>query len=374
MPELGSIIAAAVADGGIPGAVAALGRGPATLETAAAGLADTTPGAERPMTPGTVFDLASLTKVVSTTTLVLTLAAAGSLSLDAPAGRYLPDVPWDVTIRQLLSHTSGLPATVKFYETCSSRAELLDALFATRLEAPPGTRVAYSDLGFITLGEVIVSVTGSPLDAAFRRLVGEPLGLADTCFRPPGPPPAFAATEFRDDGTPWTGVVHDENARVMDGVAGHAGLFGTAADLARFASWWVSPSDSGPVPVTLRREAERCQTAGLPGDGNLPGRRGLGWVLPGDRFDILAGAWPPTAVSHTGYTGTSLALDPVSGLWLILLTNRVHVTRDPAAIRALRRAAHTAAAGVLLLLSAATRVRRGSRCRCGRRGRWGAGW
>lgn len=357
LDEIGRIIAGAVAAGGVPGAVAAAGRGSVTLGTWTAGLADTTPGAERPMTVDTVFDLASLTKVVATTTVVLALVASGSLELDEPVRRYLPTAPWDVTVRQLLAHTSGLPGSVKFYEWCSTRAAVLQALFATALEALPGTRVAYSDLGFMTLGEMVASVTGSPLDAVFRQVVGEPLGLADTCFNPGGSPSRFAATEFREDGTPWAGVVHDENARVMGGVAGHAGLFAPVADLARFAAWWVSSSGEGPVPAALRREAETCQTAGLPGDdggggglkgAGLDGCRGLGWVKPGDPADILAGAWPGSAVSHTGFTGTSIALDPASGAWLVLLTNRVQFTRDPTAVRALRRAVHTAAAKALL--------------------------
>jgi CubicO group peptidase (beta-lactamase class C family) len=373
---VGEIISGAVASGGIPGVVAAAGRGPVTLGTWTAGLADTTPGARRPMTPGTVFDLASLTKVVSTTTITLSLAAAGDIRLDDPVGRYLPAAPWDVTVRQLLAHSSGLPGSVKFYEWCATRDELLGALYATPLEAPPGTGVDYSDLGFMTLGEMISSVTGSPLDAAFRDLVSGPLGMAGTCFGPAGPPELFAATEFRDDGTPWTGIVHDENARVMGGVAGHAGVFAPVANLARFAAWWVSSAD-GPVPAALRREAETCQTPGLlarqrfpsqpaptdhvpptnrprptsrPASPDRPpgGRRGLGWVRPGDRFDILAGAWPETAVSHTGFTGTSIALDSASGAWLVLLTNRVQFGRDVTAIRALRRAVHIAAAEALI--------------------------
>ncbi|MBO0803685.1 MAG: beta-lactamase family protein [Nocardiopsaceae bacterium] len=354
LDEIGRIIAAAVEGDGIPGVVAAAGRGSSTLGTWAAGLADTTPGAERAMATGTVFDLASLTKVVSTTTVVLALAAAGEFRLDDPAGRYLPSFTAlreaGVTIRQLLAHTSGLPSTVKFYERCASRKELLDRLFVTPLQVPPGTRVAYSDLGFMALGEMVSSVAGEPLDAVFRRVVSEPLGLAETGFLPAGPPSRFAATEFRDDGTPWTGVVHDENARVMDGVAGHAGLFSTAADLARFAAWWVSSGDVDVdvVPVASRREAESCQTPGLEGDGGMRGRRGLGWVKPGDRFDILAGAWPSSAVSHTGFTGASVALDSASGAWLVVATNRVHASRDPAAIRAFRHALHTAAAQALL--------------------------
>jgi CubicO group peptidase (beta-lactamase class C family) len=158
---------------------------------------------------------------------------------------------------------------------------------------------------------------------------------------PSGPLRRFAATELRDDGTPWIGVVHDENARAMGGVAGHAGLFSTAFDLARFAGWWVGPED-GPVPVRLRRQATTCQTAGLPGQDGFPGRRGFGWVCPGDRFDILSGVWPRTSVSHTGFTGTSLALDHVSGRWVVLLTNAVHFGRDATAVKALRRAVHAA--------------------------------
>lgn len=346
-------VARPASDGGIPGIVAAAGRGPSVLGTWTAGRADTVTGA--PVTPETVFDLASLTKVVSTTTLVLSLAGSGALDLDAPASYYLPRVPWEaVTIRRLLSHTSGLPPTVTFYETCSSRSALLDALFATPLEAPPGTRAAYSDLGFMALGEVVSRVCGLDLDVAFQSLVARPLGLTATGYLPSGPPSRFAATEFRADGTPWKGIVHDENARAMDGVAGHAGLFAPVADLARWASWWVSSSDEV-IPARLRREAETCQTAGrsgsgcLPGDGGLPGRRGLGWVLRGDRYDSLAGAWPDSAVSHNGFTGTSLALDPESGAWFVLLTNRVHYGRAESAgsIKSLRRAAHTAAANLL---------------------------
>ena len=137
--------------------------------------------------------------------------------------------------------------------------------------------------------------------------------------------------------------MHDENARLMGGVAGHAGLFSTVADLARFAGWWVSAADDGPVAQArgLRRAAESSQTAGLGGG------RGLGWVCAGDRFDILGGHWPASAVSHTGFTGTSLALDSPSGAWVVLLTNAVHSGRDNTAIKALRRDVHGAVAAGL---------------------------
>ena len=337
LAHVGSLIDDAVAAGRVPGVVAAVGRGPSTLGSWVAGYADTTIRPARPMRADTVFDLASLTKVVATTTVTLALAGSGRLGLDDPVSGYLP-VMWDVSVRQLLSHTSGLPATVKFYEWCTDRDQLLRDLYATPLEAPPGSRVAYSDLGFMALGEIAGRVTGEPLDVLFRRLVASPLGLRDTGYLPSGPTEGgFAATELRDDGTPWTGIVHDENAQVMGGVAGHAGLFATRPDLARFAAWWVS-GDDGPVPLSLRREAEKCQTLAL------NGRRGLGWTCVGDRYDMLGPSWPPSAVSHTGFTGTSLALESVSGLWAVLLTNRVHFGRDGSAIKALRLDVHAAVA------------------------------
>jgi len=356
LDAVGRILGAAVAGGvpgavgGVPGLTVAVGRGPRTLTSWVLGQADTvTP---RPVQPDTVFDLASLTKVVATTTVTLALAGQGVIGLDDRMVKHLPAATQlataEVTVRQLLTHTSGLPDSVKFYEWCADRDRLLRALYATPLEAPPGTRVTYSDLGFMMLGEMAAAVTGEPLDALFRRLVSEPLGMADTGYLSDslaGGPPAggFAATELRADGTPWIGVVHDENARVMGGVAGHAGLFSTAADLAKFAAWWVGHDDAaGPVPAALRRDSERCQTPGL------EGHRGLGWVRIGDRYDILGGAWPDSAVSHTGFTGTSLALDAPSGVWVVLLTNDVHYGRARGVIRPLREQVHAAVAAALL--------------------------
>jgi len=346
LARAGELIGAAAASGSVPGVVAAAGRGPRRQATWVAGQADTTPGSARLMSEDTGFDLASLTKVVATTTAVLTLAGRGQLALGDPVRRYLPGFAAfrerPAAIRDLLAHTSGLPATRRFYEWCASRDELLAELLATPAAAAPGTTVTYSDLGFIALGEIVSAVAGEPFDLVVRRLVTEPLGMSSTGFTPAAAPPGgFAATERRPDGTPWTGIVHDENARLMGGVAGHAGLFSTLADLAAFAAWWVSDA-GGPVPAGLRREAERCQTAGL------GGCRGLGWSKPGDGHSILAGRWPPTAVSHTGFTGTSLALDAASGVWVVLLTNAVHAGRDATAVQALRRDVHRAVAAALL--------------------------
>jgi len=356
LERIGDLLGEAAGTGRIPGAVAAVGRGPDMLGRWVTGWADTTPGSARPMAEDTVFDLASLTKLVGTTTLVLTLTGMGCPGLDDPVTDYLPRFAacreGPVTIRHLLTHTSGLPASVEFFRYCSSREEVLDALCRTPLEAPPGAQVTYSDLGFIALGEVARVVTGEPLDAAVRRLVTGPLGLRATRFVPldkteaPLDAPAWpaggvAATERREDGSPWTGIVHDENARASGGVAGHAGLFAPLADLVRFVQWWVSDA-AAPAPAALRRLAESDQTPGL------AGRRGLGWTRIGDRSDILGPAWPPPAVSHTGFTGTSLALEAASGVWVVMLTNAVHLGRDNRAIKALRRDVHAAVAAELL--------------------------
>jgi CubicO group peptidase (beta-lactamase class C family) len=335
--DAGDIIETAVRENRVPGIVAAIGRGPVTMATWVAGQADAMPGAQRPMRDGTLFDLASLTKVVGTATAVLALVGYGDLRLDDPAGRYLPFFPAlrDVTIEQLLTHTSGLPDTRKFYEWCSTADELRRDLHATPLEAAPGTRVAYSDLGYLALGEIVAGLAGEPLDAAVTLLVTGPLGMTRTGYNPAPGTGDFAATEPGPDGSAWTGVVHDENARLLSGVAGHAGLFAPVADLAAYAAWWVGHDDAV-VPAKLRREAERLHTAGL------GGCRGLGWVRQGDPDDILRGTWPPDSVSHTGFTGTSLALDPDSGTWAVLLTNAVHFGRDADRIRTLRREFHAA--------------------------------
>ena len=220
LDRIGALLDTAVGEGRVPGAVAAVGRGPVTLGRWVAGQADSKNG--RPIRAGTVFDLASLTKVVATTTATLALVGQGELKLGDPVGGYLPDAEacrdGQVTVAHLLTHTSGLPDSRTFYCWCGSRAELLRDLHQTALDEPPGSRVAYSDLGFMLLGEVVTAVAGEPLDAAVRRLVTGPLGLTATGFRPNGPAERFAATERRGDGTAWTGVVHDENARLMGGV------------------------------------------------------------------------------------------------------------------------------------------------------------
>ncbi|MGH3156737.1 MAG: serine hydrolase domain-containing protein [Streptosporangiaceae bacterium] len=335
--------AAAVLDryvrgGQIPGAVFTAGHPGQPAEVAAAGHAQLHGGPARLMHRDTLFDLASLTKVVATLPAVLRLAERGELGLDDRVASYLPGFTGErrdeITIRQLLAHTSGLPAEIKFWREYRDPGDALQAMLQVRLGYPPGARVVYSDIGFMLLGQVVATVTAMPLDAAVAELVTGPLALTRTCFRP-GPAQGAdqaASTELQPDGRALTGVVHDENARFFGGVAGHAGLFAPASDLARYLELaWLG--DGLLCPAT-RAAACRPQTEGT------GGRRGLGWVLRGDQADSLGSRWPATSATHTGFTGTSLAFDPVSGYWAVLLTNDVHLGRNRGVIRGVREAVH----------------------------------
>jgi CubicO group peptidase (beta-lactamase class C family) len=344
------VLDAAVRDGQTPGAVFLTGSPGLATEAAVAGQAQVHGGPARPMHRGTLFDLASLTKVAATLPAVLLLAERGDLALDDQVRRFLPGFTGErrdeITVRQLLAHTSGLPAEIKFWQLYTDPAEASRVMLGTRLEHPPGSTVVYSDIGFMLLGRVVHAVAGAPLDDVVARLVTGPLGMTRTGFRPDASAGAeqAAATGLQPDGstflagktipagTALCGIVHDENARFFGGVAGHAGLFAPAGDLARYLELgWLGDSLLSPA---TRAEACRLQTAGT------GGRRGLGWVLRGDAQDALGTRWPPTSATHTGFTGTSLAFDPASGYWAVLLTNDVHFGRGRGVIRGLREAAH----------------------------------
>ncbi|MFB7997309.1 serine hydrolase domain-containing protein [Streptomyces sp. NPDC056002] len=335
------LVRRAVEDGTVPGAVLITGRGAAgEVHTSSYGVTASGPSG-RSVTADTVFDLASLTKVVATLPAVLRLADRGELGLDDPVRRHLPAFRGSgkdqVTIRHLLSHTSGLPPHRDFWQLPGGPADRLTAVLREPLEHPPGSVVQYSDLGFILLGEIVARVTGAPLDSAVRDLVLDPLGLGTVRYLPPAEWRAHtAATEAGPDGEPKWGVVHDENAEGLGGVAGHAGLFGSAPDLAHYLrTCWLS--EGSVLSRRMRAEALTLQTRGL------NGARGLGWTLPGDAWDHMSPHWPASGAGHTGFTGTSLALDPVSGIWVVLLTNAVHYGRGARA-KTLRRVVHAAVA------------------------------
>jgi CubicO group peptidase (beta-lactamase class C family) len=297
-----------------------------------------------PMTAEVIFDLASLTKVVATLPSVLCLVARGELELDRPVGQVLPEFGHDgwktaVTIRRLLSHTSGLPAWLPLYLDARGPDEYVAAIARLEPAAPPGQQAIYSDLNFILLGEVVKRISGQDVAGFAASEIFTPLGMRDTLFRPP---PALrlriAATE-RGNGSEmgqageraasfpyWRheliwGEVHDGNAFYgLGGVAGHAGLFSTATDLARYGQMWLQRGSwrgTQVLPARLLAEATRPQAPG----------RGLGWLLAGPEprpETFPARGLSPSAYGHTGFTGTSLWIDPELELVVILLTNRVH--------------------------------------------------
>jgi CubicO group peptidase (beta-lactamase class C family) len=340
-PGVAAVLAAAVAARRVPGAVLVTGRGEDVTEVVVVGRAQAVAGPERAMTRETIFDLASLTKVVATLPAVLRLADLGEVGLDEPVRRYLPPFAGDgrdnVTVRHLLTHTSGLPAELPLWRSYTGPALAGAALLAAPLERAPGAAVVYSDAGFMLLGRIVEAVTGAGLDAAVADLVTGPLGLTRTGFCPDvSRHGECAATEVQLQGAALSGVVHDENARMFGGVSGHAGLFAPADDIARYlARGWLDP-DSPILSAKIRAAACRLQTAGT------DGRRGLGWVLPGDSIAQFGSRWPETVVGHTGFTGTAMSFDPVSGAWLVLLTNDVHYGRGRGTIGPLRNAAHDA--------------------------------
>ncbi|HIE52910.1 MAG TPA: class A beta-lactamase-related serine hydrolase [Armatimonadetes bacterium] len=318
-----------IAAGRIPGAVAVVLRAGEMVWQTAAGWAQVLP-ARRPMKYDTIFDLASVTKVVATTTAVMHLYQAGRLALDAPVAEYLPEFHSVPTVRHLLTHTSGLPAWKPFYREHSSPEAIFAAVCATPLEHKPGTKCTYSDLGFITLGVLVERVSGEPLNVYCHRHLFAPLGLSDTGFNPPPDKRSrCAATEE----CPWRGrilcgEVHDENAYACGGVAGHAGLFSTASDLAVFLH---SLLESLAPPAAGRQTAEVLSPATVrpmfaEQTGPAEERFWLGWKRLG--YGEGGPQSSPLSFGHDGFTGTLLWADPERELGVILLTNRVHPRRE----------------------------------------------
>lgn len=292
-----------------------------------------------PMRPDTIFDLASVTKLF-TSIAVLQLAEEGRVDLDAPVARYVPEFAAGgkeaVTVRQLLTHTSGLPAWLPLYQLPGTPPDRLQAVFQVQLQDPPGTVYRYSDLGLIVLGVLVERVSGLPLDRFVAERITGPLGMSETMFNPPAAlRERIAATEYQ----PWTGrgmvwgSVHDENAYSLGGVAGHAGLFSTARDLAVLAQALLNGGHYGKARILRPETVREMLTNQLPG---FPGNdHGLGWELnQGWYMDALAS---PVTAGHTGYTGTSLVIDPRSDTVVIFLTNRVHPTRNAGSINPWRR-------------------------------------
>ncbi|HET8656910.1 MAG TPA: serine hydrolase domain-containing protein, partial [Longimicrobiaceae bacterium] len=285
----------------------------------------------------TMYDLASLTKVVATTTAVMLLVEDGKMSLDAPVSLYLPEFSGGakdrVTIRQLLTHTSGLPAGVELWGTPD---EALYRAITTPLVREPGTRVEYSDIGFVVLFAAAQRAAGEPLPELLRRRVWAPLGMNSTMYAPGPDCTRCAPTLTRSDGSFYRGEVHDPIAHALGGVAGNAGLFSTAHDLARFAEMLAGGGELDGVRVLQRATVQKF-THRQPGAGT----RALGWDTPDPRGYGAAGLKiSPNAFGHTGYTGTSLWVDPDRNTWTVLLANRTFAPRASNEIQSVRRRVH----------------------------------
>lgn len=332
LPEAAArLLRSAVEAGTTPGAVAlAGGRWGAGDSPATTGAGDPSPasfGLQRddgsPATPDTRYDLASLTKVVATLPSILRLASEGELSLEDEVGKYFSNAGWfqtpslaNATIRQLLSHTSGLPAWRPLFAQLSTRQTALAAVLQTPVEHPG--KAVYSDLGFMLLGALVERVSGRRLDIFAQQTVFSPLQMNDTAFGPIAGVPLAATEECGWRGRLLEGEVHDENATVWEGIAGHAGLFGTAADLARYCRAWLE------LDTRLGREELLAEALSEQAVGEDGVRRGLGWLLAHDGGFAGRGA---TGYGHTGFTGTSLWLEPETESFAVLLTNRVHPHR-----------------------------------------------
>jgi len=314
------------------------------------------------VTPKTMYDIASLTKVVVTTTLVAKLAEgdfAVPLDLDNKIERYLPEwaagpqPEWRhrVTVRHLLTHTSGLPPFKEYWRTSKSKQDTLEKIFAEPLECEPGTKEVYSDLGIILMAEIIERLTGSTLDDLAKSFVFEPLGMTDSMYRPDKKLwPQIAPTEIDNNfrHRQVQGEVHDENAFAIGGVSGHAGVFSTAPDLAAFCQMLLNGGVYAHQRV-LRRATVMQFTVAQELSG---GKRTLGWAAPTEGGSS-GHYFSAHSFGHTGFTGTSIWIDPDRQVFVVLLTNRVYPTRENMKIAQVRPALHDAVMQALGFATAA---------------------
>jgi uncharacterized protein YbbC (DUF1343 family)/CubicO group peptidase (beta-lactamase class C family) len=337
----------AVASGEIPGVVVLVGRGDDVLMHRAYGSRGLLPHPV-PMTVDTIFDLASLTKPFGTTLAVMSLVEHGAIKLDAPLGRYLKefrDKQYNaITIRRLLTHSAGLAAYPPNKVVSGGFPRAASAIAKMPLDYPPGSGFQYSDTGFILLAEAVRRVSGAPLDRYLERTVFKPLGLADTSFHPKvSALPRVAPTEFVN-GVLLRGEVHDQRARLLGGVAGHAGLFSTSADLARIIRMLLNRGALDGQRIFEPATVKEMWETGL---DNHTGRA-LGWDVSSSFSKTMSPYFPEGSVGHSGFTGTAVWIDPPTRSYLIVLSNRVHPYGGGAArIRDLRIRV-TAAAGAQL--------------------------
>ncbi|MBP1655364.1 MAG: beta-N-acetylglucosaminidase [Bacteroidetes bacterium] len=336
------IVRAAIADSAFPAAQVAVVHRSVLLYNTAFGTYTYDP-ASRDIDLTTMFDLASCSKVVGATTAVMKLYDQGLINVDDPVSKYLPAFAEGekaaITIRHLLTHRAGFPPFRQFWKFCSTPEAMIDSAFATPLVSHPGDSTIYSDIGFITLGKVVERVSGVSLDAFLQREFFGPLGLRSTMYNPPSSlVDQIAPTEVD---TSWRkrlvrGEVHDENADFLGGVSGHAGLFSTSKDLAVLMTMLMEKGMYG------GRRYLNAGTIDLFTRNPAPGCRLLGWDVKSPTGSSAGGAFGPSSFGHTGFTGTSIWVDPERELCVIFLTNRVHPTRANTKISRVRPAVHDA--------------------------------
>ena len=328
---IAAVITKAIREGVFPGAVIEAGRAHGAFVRFMAGR-QTYEESSAPVDGDTIYDLASLTKVIGTTALMAGEVATGRMRLNDRVRRWVDGWTGEerqpVTLRDLLEHASGLPGHRKYFESRHGRASFEAAICEEPLEYQPRTSSIYSDPGFMLLGFAMENAAGESLDRQFDRWKKEHLSEDTELFYRPAKHlwPRIAPTENTEHGEERRGVVHDENAHALDGVGAHAGLFGTAAAVGACARWWMS---SPSLPLFAAKTT-------VPGSS-----RALGWdtMLPTSSCGTLMSA---TAIGHTGFTGTSLWIDHANDLYVVMLTNRVHPSRDGEGIQEARRALHDA--------------------------------
>ena len=318
-------VRAGIRDGLYPGAVVVVGRRDSIVYSRGYGHFTWNPASRVPDADSTYWDLASITKVVATAASAMRLVDRGKLDLDAPVRRYLPrfsgGLKNQVTVRMLLDHTSGLKSYAPLYKNArGKRSRMVALLYAQPLVRAPGDSAEYSDFNAMLLGLVIESVTGKPLDQVAEREVWGPLGMEHTRFRMPSrlKPRTVPSGIWR--GHPVPGDVNDQNAAAFGGVAGHAGVFATASDLARFAQVWLRDG-LGPEGQWVRPATMHTFLSKTPNSGS----RLLGWDTPefdGEEPSIFGTLISKAAYGHTGFTGTQVWIDPTNDLFMVFLTNR----------------------------------------------------
>lgn len=316
----------------LPGAVLYVSRKKQPLCHKAVGSYIGTDEQQFPVTENTLFDVASLTKVIATLPASLLLLSKGDLHLKDPVQHYLPHFKHAaVTVEDLLSHRSGLPADLPFVARDEQR-DVMAIIYQTELQQAPGKMVAYSDLGMILLGKIIEKIAGQPLDVYTSEQIFTPWGLHNTRFNLPANLKAFSASTEKVGTRFVQGEVHDEKAFHLGGVSGSAGLFSTAEDVARFATHFLYPEEQDVIPPDLMRMATRHRQS----------NRGFGFeVWNGEGDPLSCGqSWSIGSFGHTGFTGTSVWVDPQEELIVAFLTNAVHYGRSTN-IRTIRKTLHT---------------------------------